>query len=206
MKFLVDNLNRDKVTFARNGFAERSQNSQRVSVRSPMGTPHDRGAGNVLTKEGGKVRAKRREFGLVSGLRADMASLLSMRGTDRDVDGGAGVAQGGGEDVGRSVPRMRPGTSISAVQCPPRSRSRGRRLCPGIRSGRQHKARVPLAQADRVDRHLGLHHSTVVRVQAPHPRVIDLGVPEFLRGPLMSPRARASVADLDARSCPRNWW
>ena len=46
VKFLIDNLGRDKVTFARNGVAERAQKSQRVAVRSPIGTPHDRGATN----------------------------------------------------------------------------------------------------------------------------------------------------------------
>ena len=55
MKFLIDNLGRDKVTFASNGFAERAQNSQLVSVKSPIETPHDRGVGNVLTEEGRKV-------------------------------------------------------------------------------------------------------------------------------------------------------
>ena len=34
------------------------------------------------------------------------------------------------------------------------------------------------ALADRVDVLIGLHHSTVMRVQAPHPRVIDLGIPQ----------------------------
>ena len=82
VKFMIDNLGRDKVTFARNGFAERAQNSQRVSVRSPTGTPHDRCVGNVLTEEGGKVWARVREFGLMSGLRAVGASMLSVWGAD----------------------------------------------------------------------------------------------------------------------------
>ena len=79
MKFLTDNLGRDKVAFQRDGFAERAQNSQRVSMRSPIGTPHDRGVGNVLAEEGGKVWAIVGEFGLVSGLRAVGTSLLSVR-------------------------------------------------------------------------------------------------------------------------------
>ena len=90
VKFLTDNLDRDKVTFERNEIAERAQNGQRVSVRSPVGAPHDRGVGDVLTEEGGKVWATVCEFGLVSGLRAVGASLLSVRGTDRDVKGGVG--------------------------------------------------------------------------------------------------------------------
>ena len=76
MKFLIDSLSRDKVTFATNGFAERAQNSQRVSMTSPTNTPHDRGVGNVLTEEGGKVWAILGEFGLVSSLRAVGTSLL----------------------------------------------------------------------------------------------------------------------------------
>ena len=55
VKFLIDNLGREKIAFARNGCAERAHNSQRVSVRSPTGTPHDRGVGDVLAEEGGKV-------------------------------------------------------------------------------------------------------------------------------------------------------
>ena len=75
------------------------KNSQRISVRSPTGTPHNRGAGNMLTEEGGKVWAVVRKFGLVSGLRAVGASLLRVRGADRDVKGSVGVAQGRGEDI-----------------------------------------------------------------------------------------------------------
>ena len=52
MKLLIDNLGRDKVAFARDGFTERAQNSQRLSTRSPTGTPHDRGVGDVLAEEG----------------------------------------------------------------------------------------------------------------------------------------------------------
>ena len=90
-----DNLGRNKVTFARNGFA-------RVSMRSPQGTPHGRGAGDVLAEERGKVWATKDEFGLVSGLRAIGTSLLSVRGADRDVKGGVGVAQCRGENIRRS--------------------------------------------------------------------------------------------------------
>ena len=35
VKFLIDDLSRDKVAFARDGFTESGQNGQRVSVRSP---------------------------------------------------------------------------------------------------------------------------------------------------------------------------
>ena len=94
---MIDDLGRDKVTFARNGFAERAQNSRSVSVSSPTGTPHNRGAGNFLSEEGGEARAAVGEFGLESDLRAVKASLLGVRGADRDVKGSFGVAQGGGE-------------------------------------------------------------------------------------------------------------
>ena len=82
MKFLIDDLGRDKVTFATNGFAERV-----------------RGVGNVLTEEGGEVPAIVGEFDLMSGLRAVRAGLPSVRGANRDVKGSVGVAQGGGEDI-----------------------------------------------------------------------------------------------------------
>ena len=102
MKFLMDNLGGDKVAFARDRFTERAQNSQRVSMRSPIGTP--------LAEKG--------EFGLVSGLRAVSASLLCKRGAGRDVEGSEGVAKCRGENIRRSEVSARdePGASISAVQ------------------------------------------------------------------------------------------
>ena len=65
---------------------------QTVNV-SRWRTPHDLGVGNVLTEEGRKVWATVRKFGLVPGLRAVGASLLSVRGADRDVKGSVGVAR-----------------------------------------------------------------------------------------------------------------
>ena len=79
MKFLIDNLGRDKVAFARDGFTERAQKSKHVSMRSPMGTPHNRGVGSVLAEERGKVWAMVGEFGLLSGLQSVGTSLLSVR-------------------------------------------------------------------------------------------------------------------------------
>ena len=67
-----------------------------------MGTPHDRGVGDVLAQEGGKVWAIMSQFGLVSGLRAIGTSLMSVGGADRDVQGGVGVTQGRGEHIRRS--------------------------------------------------------------------------------------------------------
>ena len=50
-----NDFSRGNVAFVRDGFAERAQNGQRVRVRSPIGTPHDRGVGDVLTEEGSQV-------------------------------------------------------------------------------------------------------------------------------------------------------
>ena len=83
----------------RDGFAERAQNGQRVGVRSPIGTPHNRGVGDVLAKKGSQVGAIVFEFGLHPGLGAVGASLQGVRGADGHVQCGVGVAQGRGEDV-----------------------------------------------------------------------------------------------------------
>ena len=165
-----------------------------------------------------------REFGFVSGLRAVGAGVLGVRRADGDVKGSVGVAHGRGENVRRPqvcasshetrpvrAPAWRPRCG-RAWPHPPCSRSLGPWPCPGIRFGRLHKARARLnaaqAQADRVDVLLGLHHCTVVRVQAPHPRVINLGIPKFLQTCAGAPgalRARASEAGPNAHSCPRTW-
>ena len=49
-----NDFSRGNVAFARDGFAERAQNGQRVGVRSSIGTPHDRGVGDVLAKKGSR--------------------------------------------------------------------------------------------------------------------------------------------------------
>ena len=72
---MKDNLSRSNVAFARDGFAKRAQNGQRVGVRSPIGTPHDRGVGDILTKKSSQVRATVFKFGLDPGLRAVNTSL-----------------------------------------------------------------------------------------------------------------------------------
>ena len=59
-----NDFSRGDVAFARDGFAERAQNGQRVRVRSPIGTPHNRGVGDVLAKKGSQVGAIVFEFGL----------------------------------------------------------------------------------------------------------------------------------------------
>ena len=115
------------------------------------------------------MRAVVREFGLVSGLRAVGASLLRVRGTDRDVKGGVRFAQGTGEDIRgpqvgvRNEPshlhlcRAVAGLSGCAYQRDGRvvtTRSFthragggvGLRPCQANRSGRQHRARVHKAR------------------------------------------------------------
>ena len=59
-----DDLGRSDVAFARNGFAERAQNGQRVGVRSPVGAPDNWGVRDVLAKKGGQVGAIMLKFGL----------------------------------------------------------------------------------------------------------------------------------------------
>ena len=70
-----DNLSRSNVAFARNGFAERAQNGQRVGVRSPVGAPDNWGIRDVLAKKGGQVGAIMLKFGLDPGLSAVNTSL-----------------------------------------------------------------------------------------------------------------------------------
>ena len=81
-------------------FSERAQNGHSVPVESPIGDPNDRGVGNVLSEEGGKVWAVVGQFSLEPGLRAVRASLLCVRRADRDVRGGVRIAKGvGGLEV-----------------------------------------------------------------------------------------------------------
>ena len=114
----------------------------------------------------------------------------------------------------RSVPGMSPGTSISAVlsqdSCCVYQRgdrvvsARGLayratgcvcRACverPVLAGRARHGFAWPSAaqaQADRVNVLCGLHHGAVMRVQVPHPRVIDLGVPKFLQSRTSPPGA-----------------
>ena len=70
-----NDFSRCNVAFARDGFVERSQNGQRVRARSPIGTPHDRGVGDVLTEEGSQVGGIVFKFGLHPGQGAVGASV-----------------------------------------------------------------------------------------------------------------------------------
>ena len=89
-----NDFSRGDVAFARDRFAERAQNGQRVRVRSSIGTPHDRGVGDVLAKKGSQVGATVFEFGLHPGLGAVGASLQGVRRADGHVQCGVGVTQG----------------------------------------------------------------------------------------------------------------
>ena len=97
-----DNLSGDKVAYARDGFTERAQNDQSVSMRSPVGAPDSRSVGNVLAEKRREVWAVVGKFGFTPGLFAVTASLLGVRDADREVEGGVRVAWGGGKDVGGS--------------------------------------------------------------------------------------------------------
>ena len=98
----MDNLGGDKVAFERDRFSVRAQNGQCVSVRSSVSAPDNRSVGNALAERRGDVWAVEGEFGFMRGLCAVRPSLLGVREADRDVEGGARVAKGGGEDVGGS--------------------------------------------------------------------------------------------------------
>ena len=80
-----DDFGRGNVAFARDGFAERAQNGQRVGVRSPVGAPNDWGVGD-LAKESSQVRAVTLQLGRHPGLCAVSASLQSVRSTDGHVE------------------------------------------------------------------------------------------------------------------------
>ena len=99
MQPVKDDLSRGDVAFARDGFAERAQNGQRVGVRSPIGTPHNWSVGNVLAMKSCQVRVIVLEFGLHSGLSTIDTGLRGVRGADGYVQCSVGVAQGRGEDV-----------------------------------------------------------------------------------------------------------
>ena len=75
------------------------KNGQRVGMRSPIGTPDDRGVRDVLAEKGGKVRAIVLEFGLDPGLSAVNTSLRGVRGANGHIQCSVGISQGRGEDV-----------------------------------------------------------------------------------------------------------
>ena len=100
-----DNLSRSNVAFARNGFAERAQNGQRVGVRSPVGAPDNWGVRDILAEKSGQVGSIVLKFGLDPGLSAVNTSLGGVRGANGDIQGSVSIAQSRGEDV--SGPQVR---------------------------------------------------------------------------------------------------
>ena len=181
----------------------------------------------------GKVRAIVSRFGLEPGLSAVWASLLCVRGADRDVQGSVRVAEGGGEDVGGpeigargEARKLSLGSAIAGLRrrvhtCSDRVVAAGGLAqgtiggvggaCvqgSGLTSCTGHGfARPSAAQAPayRINVLLGLQRWSVMRVEAPHPCVSDLCFTEFQqpREPPRSPRSRASEAAPDGRPCPR---
>ena len=93
-----NDFSRGNVAFARDGFTEREQNGQRVGVRSPIGAPHDRGVGYVLTEEcgGHSVPSSPPPVG---------ASFQGVRRTNGHIQRRVGIAQGRGEDISGSQVR-----------------------------------------------------------------------------------------------------
>ena len=77
-----DNLSRSNVAFARNGFAERAQNGQRVGMRSPVGAPDNWGIRDVLAEKSVQVGSIVLKFGLDPGLSAINTSLGGVRGAN----------------------------------------------------------------------------------------------------------------------------
>ena len=109
---MKDNLSGDKVAL-RDRFTERAQDGQRVSVRLPV---DNQGVGNVLAEKRGDVWAVICKFGFTPVLCAVRPGLLGVRRADRDVEGGARVAEGRGEDVGGPEVSARNDAGSSAVQ------------------------------------------------------------------------------------------
>ena len=99
MEPVKNDFGRGNVAFARNGFAERAQNGQRVGVRSPIGAPDDWRIGDVLAKEGGQMGA----IALKLGRTLDcVQSVPASRACGEQMDTSSAVqafAQGRGEDV-----------------------------------------------------------------------------------------------------------
>ena len=141
-------------------------------MRSPVGAPDD-----------GEVWAVVGKFGFTPGL---CESWLGVRGADRDVEGRERVAEGEGEDVG--------GSEVGA-----RNEARNLRLCSAITglSRSMHKCGDRVVAASKVQQMAwaapvsrdpdwqaaqgtGSHqHSSMMRIEAPHPCVISLCVTKF---------------------------
>ena len=159
------------------------------------------------------------KFGLKPRLRAVRSSLLGVRRADRDVEGSVRGRRR------RSVPRMRPGTSISAVQSQDWT---ALWLAQGAAGGvggacvkgfnmagsTRHWFKGPGAaqtQANQINVLFRLEHGPVVRVEAPHPGVIDLRVAEFQKPRVGAPGAivlvhlEQPVMDARVQAATRAW-
>ena len=173
----------------RGGFTERTQNGQRVSARSPIGAPDNRGAGNVLAEKRGEVCTTVGKCGLKPGLRAVRPSLMGVRRVDRDVEGSLRIDEGRGEYVrGPEVSARDEARNLSlgsAVAGQSRSVGQGTTGDVGGVSGSAgHRFTGPgaaQALAYRINVLLRFQHSSMMRVEAPHPCVIDLCVAKFLQ-------------------------
>ena len=221
MEPVEDDFGRGNVAFARDGFAERAQNGQRVGVRSPVGTPNDWGVGDVLAKESSQVRAVTLQLGRHPGLRAVSASLQSVRRTDGHVERRVGVAQGRGENIRRSqigawdeAGNIHLGGVVTLL----RSRVQeggdsvvttsglAQGAAGGVRCSRVQDARVAggtgdglsrpgaaQTEADRVDILIGLQGRAVAWVEPPEPRVVHVRVAELGETSARSPGALTLV-------------
>ena len=178
------------------------------------------------------MRAAVGKFGLMPGLCVVEPGLLGVRREDRDVEGSVGVA----EDVGRSEVGARnearylslssavTGLSRSVHKCGDRvvaARGFAQSAAGGVgsdcvqesrlASGERHRFTGPgaaQALANRVAVLLGLHHCSMMRVEAPHPCVINLSVTKFQQpcvSTSKSSRSRASEAAPDGHPCPHKW-
>ena len=74
----MDDLSGEQVAIARDEFTERAQNGQRALVESSIGTPNNRGVGD-LTEEVGKMWAIAVELGGLFGRCAVWACLRGVR-------------------------------------------------------------------------------------------------------------------------------
>ena len=117
LQSLIHDLSRDDVAFPRDGFAERAQNGQRVSVRSPTCTPDDRGCKKCSDGEKRRCVGRSGQVWLHNWF---VCSKTRPAGRAEQVEMSRAVQELPKAEVRtsaglRSVPGTRPGTSVSAV-------------------------------------------------------------------------------------------
>ena len=192
VEFLRDNLGGDKLAFARDRFTERVQNGQRVSVRSPVGGEERGCVGRSRrvrlhawfvcsqTQPVGRAESRSRCRGRCGGGGEDVGgSEVSARNEAGNLGLGsavAGLSRGVHKcsdrvvaacDFAQSAAR---GVGGACVQGSRLAGSTGHKFTP---SG------AAQAQANRVNVLLRMQHSSIMRVDAPHPCVINLSVTKF---------------------------